>query len=717
VLILIFQLKQFKDEFKMEKQIFRRQVVPADMVKMRHNFPQLVVANPNYFGNLEGVGFPKPIKKIQGNTYYENLGCLGLQPQFNLLKAVLYINQDSGYSGSLCSKGSQEYVRFYLSFDDGASWVDQGITSLNVHDVKHEGRLEYAVEMPVDIKKYSCKKPNQLLARAILSWNVPPPANTPNYVPVWGNSVDAHILAQPAKSIVLKDLIDVTILKDLSELVDVELQIPTIDLPFNYATLEEVYTSKVEPHRFAYPLVHEILAQPAKLSAMQALPLSSFNEFKFDLTKVIEQLTNTDGNIDYEELNCIGLQPKTSLDHLVGVLKVKKPQGYSGGLCTKGSLEYVRFYLDFGAGWQDMGLTSVQVHDMSVLPKDGLNYAVFLPVDLNKYRKYCKEGPVYAKMRAVLSWNAPPPANTPDYRPVWGNTENTTVMLTPRTTQGGTIPAPIITAVCGQSVSEIDPITGTLTNAAFNNAPFGNSLWISGHIGNAPDASSGVAKLKYRLLSSTDGIHFNPVTNAFKLALEQLSGGTWTFPAPVTQTPPVDGYVEYQEDLVAPVQTFVNLDILGVLHTAGDMSPYRWLQVEVMDSTNPAVSYLSNVIKVRIDNVAPTASITMDQGPCSDINVGDTITGTYTTADDFYGSVSIAILGNPGGVLTKTPSSISSTGESGTWSLATTGMTKCGYVVQLTSIDRALIGYVSGTAYYTGVGHQFQPTAIGFCLR
>ena len=702
----------------MQKQTFKRQNISAELSKLRSNFQTLIAGNANYFGHLSGATLPKAVQKIQGNTHYESLGCLGLQPQFNLLKAVVYINQDSGYAGSLCSAGSQEYVRFYLSFDDGVSWVDQGLTSLNVHDVKHDGRLEYAVEMPVDIKRYSCKKPNQLLARAILSWGVAPPANTPHYIPVWGNAVSAHILAQPAQHLLLKDLIDISILKEVSALVDVDLKVPTTVLPVNYVALEKSYSeAQLAPHRLAYPLVHALMAQPAKLSALQAQGAHAFGPLKFDWPKVIDSIANTDGNIDFEELNCIGLQPKATLDHLVGVLKIKKSQGYAGGLCTKGSQEYVRFYLDFGAGWQDMGLTSVQVHDIASMPKDGFNYAVFLPVDLSQYKKPCKHGPVYAKMRAILSWSSPPPANTPDYQPVWGNTENTTVMLTPGMANQGGKPAPIITAVCGQSIADIHPTTGTLTNAAFSDAPFGNSLWISGHIGNAPDASSGISKLKYRLNYSTDGIHFNPVTNPFKLALEQLSGGSWTFPAPVTQTPLADGYIEYQEDLIAPVQTFVNLDILGVLHTVGDSSPYRWLQVEVVDALNPAISYVSNTIKVRVDNTAPTASITMDQGPCSDIKVGDAITGSYSASDDFLGGVSIAILGNSGGVLSKTPAVSTSSNESGTWRLETAGMTKCGYVVQLTCSDRALIGYASGTAYYTGGGHQFQPAAIGFCLR
>ena len=149
----------------------------------------------------------------------------------------------------------------------------------------------------------------------------------------------------------------------------------------------------------------------------------------------------------------------------------------------------------------------------------------------------------------------------------------------------------------------------------------------------------------------------------------------------------------------------------------GDASAFRWLRVEVKDPLNPAISYLPNVIKVRIDNEAPTATITMDKGPCSDINVNDTITGTYAAADPFFGSVGIQVLGNPGGTVVRSPSYSNSTGEAGTWRLATTGMTPCGYVVQLSCSDRALIGYASGTAYYTSVGHTYHPTGLGFCLR
>src|SRR5215831_6283364 len=79
----------------------------------RERFRALTLANPNYFGNLPNSPF-KPKINIQLNTFYEELGCVGFQPQFNRLEAVVFVKQPSGYGGGLCSKGTQEYVRFFL---------------------------------------------------------------------------------------------------------------------------------------------------------------------------------------------------------------------------------------------------------------------------------------------------------------------------------------------------------------------------------------------------------------------------------------------------------------------------------------------------------------------------------------------------------------------------------------------------------------------------
>lgn len=64
----------------MQQQSCERQEVPKELIKYRKNFPQYILSNPNYFGNLESAGKFDPIFKLQNSTYYENLGCLGLQP-------------------------------------------------------------------------------------------------------------------------------------------------------------------------------------------------------------------------------------------------------------------------------------------------------------------------------------------------------------------------------------------------------------------------------------------------------------------------------------------------------------------------------------------------------------------------------------------------------------------------------------------------------------
>jgi len=48
----------------------------------RAQFRALLVGNPNYFGTLPKSPF-KPVIKLQGNTTYEELKCVGFHPQAN----------------------------------------------------------------------------------------------------------------------------------------------------------------------------------------------------------------------------------------------------------------------------------------------------------------------------------------------------------------------------------------------------------------------------------------------------------------------------------------------------------------------------------------------------------------------------------------------------------------------------------------------------------
>ena len=59
----------------------------------------------------------------------------------------------------------------------------------------------------------------------------------------------------------------------------------------------------------------------------------------------------------WEELTCVGYNPQTA--KLEAVVLIKRPTGYSGGLCTTGSPEHVRFWIDWGSGFEHVGLASL----------------------------------------------------------------------------------------------------------------------------------------------------------------------------------------------------------------------------------------------------------------------------------------------------------------------------------------------------------------------
>ena len=129
-----------------------------------------------------------------------------------------------------------------------------------------------------------------------------------------------------------------------------------------------------------------------------------------------EAVVPIQGNTFYEELSCVAYNPE--LDQLEATIQVKRAFGYGGDLCTNGSREYVRFYVDYGSGWQDVGVASFNAHDIP----DGedcegqrnkpLSYVVRDPLDPE--REYC-ERPVLPQVRAMLSWQSAPPPGTPNW--------------------------------------------------------------------------------------------------------------------------------------------------------------------------------------------------------------------------------------------------------------------------------------------------------------
>ena len=321
-----------------------------------------------------------------------------------------------------------------MSFDGGATWVDQGMGSFTAYDIPGSKPLEYDVTVHIEPKGAWCFFENLPLARAILAWNDPPPANTPGHIPVWGEVQQAQIQIAPRKFFLVDDLVqelNVELSPDLAKVVSSSQTLETakpkaLTVPELHALYKD---TDVPGHRFLFKELHAQLASPTSAAVLKTPVGGLFGDLNIDLGPIIGDFLKTDGDTSFEELHCIGLNPVESA--LIGTLTVKKSSGFSGGLCTAGSKEYVAFWIDYGSGFTYAGTTSVDVHDLNGIGPNGIEYAVFLPVDLTAHQQPCHKGAVTARVRAILSWQTPPPPFNPNYVPHWGNREETTIHIKP----------------------------------------------------------------------------------------------------------------------------------------------------------------------------------------------------------------------------------------------------------------------------------------------
>lgn len=154
----------------------------------------------------------------QGNTFFEQLTCLGYYPHENRLEAVIQIKQRFGYAGPIpvcCthgttpaipgSRGSFEYVAFYVNWNNDGDFSDQligesvGSGYVNVFDGPYpQVGAGPQAPLPISYAVYRDIIPSATLVagslvrvRAILSWGVMPTG--PNFVPFWGNVLDTTI--------------------------------------------------------------------------------------------------------------------------------------------------------------------------------------------------------------------------------------------------------------------------------------------------------------------------------------------------------------------------------------------------------------------------------------------------------------------------------------------------------------------------------------------
>ena len=754
----------------------------------RGNFKINLLKNPNYYGTFPGLG--SVVKQIQYNTTYEQLACLGLNPGTGFgaegtLEAIIQINLANGYDSGPCGEGSTEWVRFYV--EDGSTWTDLGVAGVTVYNLAGSPfPVSYAVSIDLEHVKKFCSVENVLNVRAILSWEFQPPPNQPNFIPVWGNAVNARVQIAPAlfekvpiSSLVASGLLKIDPVVEAS--IDLAETLPAkVVPPLGFAELKKLYANtKVPAHRYGFAAAKKLQDN----SVEQAI--SSANAFKgltvapanlaigSELAAILGALENLNGDTTYEQLTCAGYNPQTRT--LEAVISIKQNGGYSGNLCTAGSNEYVSFFGFFGGVWNALGTAQVNVHDLaSIQPGNPVNYAVFRVSDLTS--EIC-EKLTSVPLRAILSWQTVPTG--PDFVPVWGNVLNTNVQ--PQIGDG--IPgehARLLrvgdVGIIGIQKSTNPDFPGDyLANATgvaedCNNAddsPFGGTIGIEGDF--TPKPSGAFDTVTGTVLAGAHPIIYQafitpPIGPRFQL-MNQFGIGVFPIDAPILHPEvgitqqvlppygPVSGgsagalYYTYYESAEGQL---VNPRVVAWFEAGGLAEGNYTIEIDGFAWDGAQYQPLAPVSQTfyvyngyEAGGFAPEDALTLTSAAdCGNITVGDVITGNYGVSDEFFGIVTVAmtqvyISGTPIAMPTvylsnanDGPESVvydgtNTFGTGGTFTIYTgnydpnkdplhnnqpnqTPLPACGYTIQLTAWDRALVNT-------TCSGHESQE-AVGFCL-
>lgn len=670
---------------------------------------------------------------VSGSTTFEEITCVGLTPSMDQLTAVVRLHANTGYSGPLCASGSTEYVRFYVSSDDGATWTDAGTDSFAVHDTPGPRPLDHAVDVVTPLRHTVCFIENHPLVRAVLSWNVAPPPNSPGWSPPWGNVVEVRVRPRSRRLPILLDLVDVGAIKVSKALADtLVLDTPVTMTPSpspSVAELAKTYANEQVPaHRFALPAYLAAQATgvtPPAVTSPTASPKGGgvfgtvLTEIDVSVKGFLGDLFSTDGDTSFEELGCIGYDPVE--DAVVGVFTVRRSSGYSGGPCTTGSTEHVAFWVDWGGGWEHVGTAATTVHDEAV-PDGGLHYSVYHPLASYAHRRACSDGPVQPRLRAILSWQQAPPPGDPDWRPTWGNREETTFELP----SGAVTPlAPVLESISGYAVCQIDPAGG---RTIVHQRPFGAGISVAGFIPGAPDRSS--PPMKYKLWARQIGsggavVAQEELRTAFTVWVTESVGGAAPTQYPVTQTADSDGWFTYLDD-PDPSGTGWR-QVVGHLLYPWESRPRTGLwEIALMSKDTLGNEFFAQVItcpdstirqdvRLYLDQAAPVADVeitsyhlpgapSIPAGSCMKFPVGATLAGTFSASDEHFDSIGLGVEGTaysattPGGnprwtITGATAYPAAPTGgTSGTWEFDTGGMPACGYVLRATAVDRTVNG-------------------------
>ena len=290
----------------------------VDIEADRKDFRKLIAINPNYFGNFPQDKY-QAVKKIINDTSYEELTCIGYNANFSTLEATIAIKRPGGYNGTLCEDGSKEYVRFFIDY--GSGWEDAGIGVVNVHDIpnsldcdkQNDKPLTYVVTLIIDPKTNYCRYPVVPKVHAILSWDIMPPAGPANvnWSPTWGGAMECYVQIPPRKKFLLDYLGELEALADPKIVIPPELKLVTCGPipdppPLSLAELARIYNNN-DPHRFGLGDLQSVVSSDFVDQKMLAAKLEEWSSLGLDLSKSVGVLEQTKANVDYEELECLGL--------------------------------------------------------------------------------------------------------------------------------------------------------------------------------------------------------------------------------------------------------------------------------------------------------------------------------------------------------------------------------------------------------------------------
>jgi hypothetical protein len=641
---------------------------PGEVIKIepeRSHFQFMLAKNPNYFGNIPNSKI-KPNLQLITQTSYEELTCVGYNPDTENMEATFSIKKTAGYSGNLCAAGSFEHIRFYLDFHDGAGFIDQGSVAINVHDIPGANDctggsifpISYvATQKKITSKLSYCDSPLLPTLRAILSWSIDPPANSPNWVPVWGNVLNCDVQLKPhwkfnlgidlSKYLAIasdfpylssKQVIDLSGI-DQNVLNPMPPPIPLVEM------IKKAQAQKVPASRFAFKAIDHIIKYPS--SEISVMNKAILDDAKIESAAIIDQLAGvffpvdtSKANVDYEELECVGLDYNT--ESLVATIQIKKNVGYSGDLCDPGSTEYIAFWIDWDndCKWEYLNTVQLNVHDIKMVG-NALCYSVTLPLDTLYHHKLCTI-PNVIRVRGVLSWNVPPSTVDPNKLEFYGNRVDTHIQIKPGLVINPGDVIPLFNIIGGIDVSHVDDVTGLTKPGSFfafnglsvpTGAPFGGVIVING-----PTFPGYRYKIKVTNLTTMVSYY---LTDSFTVV-------GWLPFAPWVQftTQAVDGAGYYP--FLPPEKNTLN--VLARFTPGTEDKLLVEMEVDTIAGTFWKI--------IQMDNTVPVIQLQVDDGgDCTHYTKGDTITGHYYANDKHMLSWSFATTwgGNTSGTSNTAP--------------------------------------------------------------